>query len=278
MRSWNEHLRRDRKGDTWIGRAWTVPRERTRPVHDRAGAFIENVSAVQNFSGLRLLLSEAAAALGFQYFAMIDHADSRKAGCQPIRIHNYPSELERFHDRQHLACSDPVHRACQRTALGFTWSALPTLIRLTPRDQRVLDAAADEGVGEGFTVPVHVPGEFSGSCSFATAMGVGLQADSLAAAQLVGAFAFEAARRLIGRPENSTGSHIHLSDRERECLVWIARGKCDSDIATILGISTHTVNQYVKHARAIFDVVTRAQLVARALLTGTISFLEIARG
>jgi LuxR family quorum-sensing system transcriptional regulator CciR len=154
---------------------------------------------------------------------------------------------------------------------------MPRMIQLTPRDLRVLDAAAGHGIGDGFTVPAHVPGELSGSCSFATARGIPMRPDKLALTQLVGAFAFEAARRLTRVHQQPGTTVVHVSARERECLVWVARGKSDWEIARILGISPDTVHQYVKHARVAHDVVSRSQLVAKALFSGTISFLDVLR-
>lgn len=244
---------------------------------ERIVAFIDDLRAVEAESDLGFLLAEISAKLGFAHFALTHHVDLRRASSQAIRIHNYPDEWAQYHEEQDLGRSDPVHRACQLTATGFTWSELPRMMRLTPRDLSVLSAAAAQGIGEGFTVPAHVPGELNGSCSFATAPGVRLPADKLAMAQLVGAFAFEAARRLTRAREGMECSAPHVSIRERECLVWIARGKSDSEIATILGISPETVHQYVKHVRATYDVVSRSQLVARALFAGTISFPEVFR-
>lgn len=215
--------------------------------------------------------------LGFSHFALMQHADMNETSSDIIRIHNYPEPLEHFHEEQHLSCTDPVHRACQRMALGFAWSELPNIIRLTSGDLRILHRAASEGIGDGFTVPAHLPGECSGSCSFATAKGSPNQPENLALAQLVGAFAFQAARRLARKDVCHLPSLVHVSRRERECLIWIARGKSDADIATILGISEHTVHHYVKHARASYDVVSRSQLIARALFAGSISFLDVVR-
>ena len=45
-------------------------------------------------------------------------------------------------------------------------------------------------------------------------------------------------------------------------------------IATILGISVETAHQYVKRARAAYDVVSRAQLVACVLRDALVSFDE----
>lgn len=38
-----------------------------------------------------------------------------------------------------------------------------------------------------------------------------------------------------------------LSTRECEVLHWLAQGKCDSEIARILAISTATVSKHVEH-------------------------------
>ena len=48
-----------------------------------------------------------------------------------------------------------------------------------------------------------------------------------------------------------------------------------NEIATILGISPETVHQHVKQARANYDAVSPSQLVAHALFSGTISFMDI---
>jgi|SRR4051812_19770754 len=242
---------------------------------ERVGGFVDDVSSADSEAELRAILTEITREMGFAHFALSHHVDLSRSTEPAIRIHNYPEEWERYYDRQHLGRTDPVHRACQMTAVGFAWSQLPKMIPLTRRDLAVLEAAARQGLGTGFTVPAHVPGEVNGSCSFATARGRTLQAESLATAQLVGAFAFEAARRLAKRERQKLSDPARFSERERDCLIWVARGKSDSEIATILGISPETVHQYMKQARANYDAVSRSQLVAHALFSGTISFMDI---
>ncbi|HTU09755.1 MAG TPA: LuxR family transcriptional regulator [Allosphingosinicella sp.] len=242
---------------------------------ERVGAFIDGLKAVGTRSELRETLAVTSKELGFAYFALTEHRDPLNFTEPVIRIHNYPEKWERYYDRKQVGWTDPVHRACQTTSIGFAWSQLPRMIPLTRRDHRILADAAREGVANGFTVPAHVPGEMIGSCSFATNRGAPLRTEVLAAAQLVGAFAFEAARRLVKREREKLSDPARFSDRERDCLIWVARGKSDSEIATILGISPETVHQYVKSARANYDAVSRCQLVAHALFSGTISFGDI---
>ncbi len=38
---------------------------------------------------------------------------------------------------------------------------------------------------------------------------------------------------------------FELTDRELECLFWIAEGKTSDEIAVILGISRNTINNYI---------------------------------
>jgi LuxR family quorum-sensing system transcriptional regulator CciR len=119
-------------------------------------------------------------------------------------------------------------------------------------------------------VPAHVPGEPEGSCSFAVRRGRSLPARHLHCAELIGARAFGAARRLHGYP--AAGARPRLSRREQQCLCLVARGKSDWEIGRILGIGEETVRHYVKRARAAYDVATRTQLVVHGLRDSWIGF------
>jgi DNA-binding CsgD family transcriptional regulator len=60
------------------------------------------------------------------------------------------------------------------------------------------------------------------------------------------------------------------SAREREVLGLLARGSTDSEIATMLGLSSATVQTHVRNAKAKLGAKTRAQAVALALGQGLI--------
>ena len=117
------------------------------------------------------ILAAVAIEIGFRYFALTHHLDMPRAPQPAVRLHNYPEAWADYFDAQRLGPSDPVHRASHMTGVGFTWSRLPALIHLTARDRDVLAKAKQNGLGDGFTVPAHIPGEAAGSCSFAAASG-----------------------------------------------------------------------------------------------------------
>lgn len=61
-----------------------------------------------------------------------------------------------------------------------------------------------------------------------------------------------------------------LSDREAEVLGWIAAGKSNTDIGTILGISAETVRTYTQRIYMKLDAYDRTSAVVRALKLGVL--------
>jgi LuxR family quorum-sensing system transcriptional regulator CciR len=238
----------------------------------RVEAFVKEVRDLSTQDELAGAIGEITADLGCRYFALTHHVDPCRSS-NTVRLHNYPDGWAEWFDKQRLGVNDPVHRASNVTSVGFAWSTLPQMIRMTRRDRQILDAARREGIGEGFTVPAHVPGETHGSCSFACKTGERLNDENLSLLQLTGAFAFEAARR-IRRLSGPSGS-VLLTDRQRECVIWAARGKSDWEIAKILGISHETAIQHVKQARERYGVNRRTLLAIHALFDGTIEFPDV---
>lgn len=240
----------------------------------RVDAFVRDVRQVETEEALAGALADVSNDLGFKYFALMHHVDvDRSDGA--IRIHNYPDGWAEWFDEQSLGVSDPVHRASNITSVGFAWSRLPDMIALTPKDRQILELARAQGIGEGFTVPAHVPGEAHGSCSFACIAGEPFFEEHLSLLQLVGAFAFEAARRM--RRSRSPKAPVKLTDRQREVVMWAASGKSDWEIARILGISKETVIEHLKHARERYGVSRRTLLAVHALFDGTIGFFDVLR-
>ena len=221
---------------------------------------------------LGALVEDVTQELGFHFFALLHHASLASARPGLIRIDTYPPGWERELGEHDLIGADPVHHASLRTNIGFAWSELPSLVPLGGRECEVLERGRRFDIGDGFTVPVNVPGEPCGSCSFAVRTGSSLPVDRLLCAEQIGAHAFRAARRIHDYP--SAGRCPHLSRREHQCVRLLATGKTDWEIAAILGISVETAHQYVKRARAAYDVVSRAQLVACVLRDALVSFDE----
>jgi DNA-binding NarL/FixJ family response regulator len=77
--------------------------------------------------------------------------------------------------------------------------------------------------------------------------------------------------RLRRRPkERTVESDVHLTDREREVLTWVGRGKTSYEIGVILGVRERTVNFHCDQAMKRLNVLNRTQAVAKAIAVGLI--------
>lgn len=71
---------------------------------------------------------------------------------------------------------------------------------------------------------------------------------------------------------------IHrLSYRERECLLWSARGKTYYEIALIVGLSFATVKTYLDMARYKLQCATLPQATAMAVAQGIFTGEDLRR-
>lgn len=61
-----------------------------------------------------------------------------------------------------------------------------------------------------------------------------------------------------------------VSERERECLRWVSEGKTAEEIATIVGVTSNTVNSYVNLAIRKLSARNRAMAIATAIRAGVI--------
>ena len=245
------------------------------PTLDAARGLATEVMAVGTPAALDDILREACAQMQCRYYALSHHVDFLAAPEKGIRRHNYPEEWAHWFDQQRLGPSDPVHRASQRTAAGFAWHDIARLVPVNAIDRGIIARAGNHGIGDGITIPAHIPGEAHGSCSFAARRGEIVPNDSLPFAQVVGSFAFEAARRLVEPVADTV--RPRLTERQRECVLWVARGKTDWEIATILGVRHVTVIEHLRNARQRYDAPTRVTLTVRALFDGLFAFSDISR-
>jgi LuxR family transcriptional activator of conjugal transfer of Ti plasmids len=66
-------------------------------------------------------------------------------------------------------------------------------------------------------------------------------------------------------------SPFELSPRERECLLWIARGKTYAEIGIILGVSFGTVKTHLDNSRHKLNSSSLAQATAVAVALGILT-------
>jgi LuxR family transcriptional regulator, quorum-sensing system regulator CciR len=246
--------------------------------------FIDRSRRASNPVELHDLLLTISQEMGFDYFALLHHVDlkahvpqdGRVLTSEFIALSNYPQYWVDQYVSDEVVNFDPVLLASQRTNVGFGWDQLPELITITPNHIEIIEKTRLAGISDGFTVPANIPGELNGSCNFAVGDSRTAPAASFAMAQLVGSFAFQAARTLVTRMRGVSESEaVRLTERQLECIVLVARGKTDWEIGKILGIAEETAKRHIADARARYDVTKRMQVVVRALYDGLVPISEM---
>lgn len=235
----------------------------------------DGILTASSIDHLHEALTRATREMGFDRFAL-----SLEIGCSPdssasLLVHDYPASWADVYIGFNLAATDPVRRAAERSVLGFGWRNILDLVPMTEMERTTFETGRRHGLVDGFTVPRHLPGDVIGSCSFVTGLGKSIPHTMLIVAEMLGAMAIACARQLSGWPVRSAAPR--LTDRQRDCVLWAARGKTDWEISRILDISHETVIQHLKDARERYETHKRASLILYTLYDGLISFADIFR-
>jgi LuxR family transcriptional regulator, activator of conjugal transfer of Ti plasmids len=124
------------------------------------------------------------------------------------------------------------------------------------------------GIKSGVTIPIKCG--FGRTAAFTLATDEGLASSSRLAAdareflQMVGLY-FHA--HVTTKLQETTARPLDqgiLTQRERQCLAWVAQGKTAADIALLVGISARTVMFHLENARRKLSACSMAQCVAEA--------------
>jgi DNA-binding CsgD family transcriptional regulator len=212
--------------------------------------------------------------LGFDYFSYaLGYIDGRRNGSvYDTRIlSNFPRDWVVEYDGGNYREIDPVNQFSKRAWLPFIWGKREDLACL-PRDSRALMEAAGRkfGMRMGISLPAHGPGGEYLVLTMSTSEGEPRLADLVRQnynllqliAPTVHATAMQ--RFLPQSPLND----VILTEGERECLSWTARGKTSWEIAHIISRSKATVEYHLQKAMRKLNAVTKAQAAALALKHG----------
>lgn len=212
---------------------------------------------------------DAVAELGFNRLAILHAQWFTCPGSRMIFVHNFREWGHIFVDRRYYR-RDPALLMSQRTNRPFTWAEMQRRYPPDRMQKRILREAGHHGLRVGFTVPMSVPGEPSGCCSFATDSCELPPAAHCRAAAWIAHEAFEHARRLHGYPVPIDESAPHLAPRMLECLRWAVIGRTDEQIGLIMGAKVSTIRSYMAGLRRAFGVCSRTELARAAQRAGLI--------
>lgn len=244
---------------------------------DLAQEFIECAVASRKREVITTRFVRVVEQLGFEYWSCCSHVDRLNPPEGAVILHNYPRSWEyECHDRGFYRL-DPVLQYAEQTLIPFHWDDPAFLQSIDEQQHAILVRARACGLRHGFTVPIHLPWSAAlmrASCSVVTdskrATPECYQAIHLISMYLYNAIAHDA------RPSHRLNT-ISLSERERQCLELVARGKSDWIIGQLLNISEHTAHRHIETAKRRLGVSTRVQVILRAIELRQISFCDVIR-
>lgn len=200
---------------------------------------------------------------------MTDHDDlEQKAGVGVM--HNFPSDWMEYYFEKGLDKIDPVVSYGATQLNAYQWDDIPRRLDLTKRQKTCLNYGRESGLNNGVATYLRAENNAVAGISLATSE----KSDAFdGRTDLITAYSnhFYIRYREINGIKKQDPINIVLTDREREVLTWMAAGKSNGDIATILNISSSGVDFHVKSIFKKFDANSRVLVVVKAISYGMIS-------
>ncbi|WP_292255492.1 LuxR C-terminal-related transcriptional regulator, partial [Mesorhizobium sp.] len=135
----------------------------------------------------------------------------------------------------------------------------------TESERHVFDEAAAFGLRSGITVPLHGPNGRFAIMSFAQPWNCEFRYRTITYLQLA-ALHFHLKFGITNIFDNVP----NLTPREKECILWTARGKSSWETGIIMHISSNTVNFHVKNAMRKLNAANRTVAAMKAVSFGII--------
>jgi len=239
-------------------------------------AILKALAGVPTCAALAGVMDDLTHDFGFRHYALIDHADLRGEPAHHVNLRRYPAAACDRIIEQATWRRDPIIRGCIFAPTAFLWSRLPSIIQFDRRDRDCMERGMRDGLNEGISVPCITWGACMGSCTFAGTRRPDRAGRVLGMAQVVGTFAFQAAKRLV-ETSPAPAPRPRLHPRPRDCIVLAGRGCSNKEIARALDLTPRTVDGYLTEARRLFDAHDRTELVVAAILAGEVGLDEVRR-
>lgn len=176
---------------------------------------------------------------------------------------NYPIGWQEHYLGHNYLTIDPVIDKALHSAMPVIWNE-----PLFRQRRSFWEEARAHGVCYGWTLAMHGLGGERGLISLARSEEV-ISQQELAEQEAKLVWISHTANGVIGKltaDANPLGSVQELTHREREVLRWTAAGKIASEIGTILGVSTRTVNFHVTSVLAKLNATNKTQAVVKAFM------------
>lgn len=237
----------------------------------RISDFIEATNAATTPEDLITLYAKAIASYGYDRFMYSMMTDDPLYGMHKVAsiANNYPEDWMFFYIEQGYMAIDPLRLIAFQARRPVVWDDVPKLIDLTEEQKKCLYQGIESGLYGGIGVPFHGP--------FGEVAGVGLASSEKNVERsptIVSTLGLISSQFHTAHVEMALGNVarplVRLTPRQKEVLLWCARGKSNWVIGEILNISEHAVKYHVARCIAKLGVDSRITAVLKAIRLGLI--------
>lgn len=235
--------------------------------------FIDRLKSATSLEEQRRVFERAIADAGFRYYTYNIVKVAGAGTHAPLFVCSYPQDWIDHYLSEEYYTIDPLVAEGPRHQLPFRWNEVSLPQDLEPRQQRLYLEAADLGICNGLTIPIHGR---NGDYAAINLIPEGRPEEQLATLDrqqhlmhLIALYYHSHSgnslleQQLIRRPSV-------LTRREEEVLTWLARGKSTFEVSGILSVTERTVLYHIENAKKKLNVTNRTHLVVKAAMEGLI--------
>lgn len=185
--------------------------------------------------------------------------------------YGHPKDFENKYISQGWGRVDPIHQYAISNGGPFRWRDIHKLTKLSPEQERFLEFAQQSGLTDGVAFGVYGPKlrhAFVG-----LGFGPGTPEPTKADADMMQLICQTGHIRYCEMVDDIAS--VSLSPRESETLKWMSIGKSNADIASIMGVSPHTIDTHVRRLYAKLGASDRTTASLKGFGTGVLQCSEL---
>ena len=227
--------------------------------------FLARIETINTLPELQDSFTKEIKPLGFDKHTCLSFVDMNNPPANAIQLFSFPDEWVVHYKEEKYFEDDIVLQTIYREATPCIWKDIKKPNR---RNQKIFSEAKEFGICNGITIPIIIPGLYPCTVNIAGDHN-DVDPDAFLAVHLMAVYYHHKILQISGDlfiPQNLP----RLTNRETECLKWVASGKTSWEISFILGISENAINFHIKNIFHKLDVSTRAMAVFKAYHLGLI--------
>jgi DNA-binding CsgD family transcriptional regulator len=242
-------------------------------------AFIEQSSKANTVEELRLLFTEALDKIcGFNRFVFTLGTDHWPIGLPAGHaiMSNYPIDWLQYYQENNFTLIDPIRIYGFRHHGPFTWSEVPQKMPLNRKQKQCLYGGIEAGLNNGVCIPLRGPYNQVAGVAAANDTRKGYNdPENLAKFNMLSQQFYWRFVEIL-KPQNDRMMSLpKLTDRERDVVAWVARGKNDAEISDVLKISRSYVKKIMEDVRVKYNTTTRTSATLIAIQSGELDVSDL---